>query len=58
MDNNFIDKVNKNNLEIELKKIQVLKERCMAVTGNFTILWHNSELYSDDLKEIFLKCIS
>jgi hypothetical protein len=58
MDNNFIDNIKNEDFESEIKRINLLKDRCKAVNGNFTVLWHNSELHNDDLKRIFLNCIS
>ena len=39
--------------EKALKKIRELKDSCKAVKGNFTVLWHNSELHSDDKRALY-----
>lgn len=58
MDNNFLPL---DSSELFLHKIQnvfKIKDNCKAVGGNFTVLWHNSELYNLKLRELFLKVIS
>ena len=35
------------------EKILLLKYRCQAVKGTFTLLWHNSELYSSTQKNFY-----
>lgn len=58
MDNNFIDEIDELNYLHILNNINELKQRCKSVGGNFTVLWHNSELYNNFLKKIFLDIIS
>lgn len=36
-----------------LNKILTLKEACRKVNGCFTLLWHNSSLISNKLKELY-----
>jgi hypothetical protein len=53
MDNNFIEKIRDIDFNSYVNRVYLLKERCKALSGNFTILWHNSELYNLKLKNIF-----
>jgi hypothetical protein len=58
MDNNFLP-INCNiNFQDKIENIKKIKERCKKLNGNFTILWHNSELYNLQLKNLFLSLIS
>lgn len=38
-------------------KLTQLKAACERVGGQFTLLWHNSELYSEELKNLYLAFI-
>jgi hypothetical protein len=58
MDNNFISTSHKFNIKNGINNAKILKERCRKVSGNFTILWHNSELHNEQLKKAFIECIS
>ena len=40
-----------------LKLMQYLKKNCQIVNGNFSLLWHNSELYKKNQVNIFKKII-
>ena len=35
-----------------------LKKSCQIVGGNFTLLWHNSELYNDELKMFYKNIVN
>lgn len=41
-----------------LEKVKTLKEACQQVQGQFVLLWHNSELYSEKLKSFYLEIFS
>ena len=43
--------------EIALKLMQNLKKNCQIVKGNFSLLWHNSELYKKNQINIFKKIL-
>jgi len=58
MDNNFLPINNSKNFESKINNIFKIKERCKLVNGNFTVLWHNSELYNLELKNLFLEIIN
>lgn len=58
MDNNFLPINNTNKFKENKNKIFKIKERCKLLNGNFTILWHNSELYNLELKNLFLEIIN
>ena len=38
--------------------LKALKDRCRSVRGQFTMLWHNSELETEDLKELYRNVLS
>lgn len=38
-------------------KFKILKERCQAVGGCYTLLWHNTELIEHEKREIYKKLI-
>lgn len=58
MDNNFLPFDESQLFEYKIQSVFKIKEYCKAVGGNFTVLWHNSELYNSTTREIFLKVIS
>ncbi|HGJ5876897.1 MAG TPA: polysaccharide deacetylase family protein [Arsenophonus sp.] len=41
-----------------LNRILKLKEVCYRVNGCFTLLWHNSSLISNELKELYQYCLN
>ena len=58
MDNNFLPINNTMNFKKNINNIFKIKERCKLLNGNFTVLWHNSELYNLELKNLFLQIIN
>lgn len=41
-----------------LQKFTDLKSRCRAVSGAFTLLWHNAELIHDDAKSLYRRLLA
>jgi hypothetical protein len=58
MDNNFLPLDSSQLFLHKIQNVFKIKENCKAVGGNFTVLWHNSELYNLKLRELFLRVIS
>jgi len=46
------------NIESAFEVLKKLKTACKNVGGNFTLLWHNSELYSDNLKSLYQRILA
>lgn len=38
-----------------ITKIQYLMNKCKKYKGNFVLLWHNSSLYTNKLKELYIQ---
>ena len=45
------------NHEATYNKVEKIIDQISAVGGNFEMLWHNSELYSEELKSLYLKIL-
>ena len=56
-DTEFITKIGKK-LNLDNNQINKLKIQCKKLNGEFSLLWHNNEVVSKELIEIFLKLIS
>ncbi len=39
-------------------QIKKLREACKCVNGNFVFLWHNSELFEENTRELYYACLS
>lgn len=46
------------NPEAAFQKFAQLKDRCRKVGGNFTLLWHNSELITDQNKALYEQVVA
>lgn len=46
------------NIEQALAIALDLKNKCKKYQGNFTILWHNSSLVSNEMRDFYTQCIS
>lgn len=44
--------------EEAFEKLQLLKERCRAVRGCFTLLWHNSQFYTQSERWLYKKMLA
>jgi hypothetical protein len=58
MDNNFLPINDTIDFSQKIEKVFKIKKYCKAVGGNFTILWHNSELYNSSLRKLFIDVIN
>lgn len=58
MDNNFLPINDKPDFLKKIDKVFKIKRYCKAVGGNFTVLWHNSELHNSSLRKLFIDVIN
>lgn len=45
------------NIDFAFEEIKRYSDNCKKVSGNFTLLWHNSTLQSSDERKLFQRCL-